>query len=98
MGKVIFTISYEINPEKRAEYLSISQAMRDHFKQVNGKQYSIFEHKGKKNNFSEVFIFNSIEEYDQLEDQDEKMSDIIQQLEPLLINGKMKYTTLVELE
>jgi hypothetical protein len=98
MGKVIFTISYEINPEKRAEYLTLSQAMKDHFKKTNGKEYSVFEQKGKKNNFSEVFVFNSLAEYDQLEDNDESMDNLIQQLEPLLVNGKMKYSTLIELE
>ena len=97
MDKVIFTISYEINPEKHTEYLSISQAMKDHFR-VNGREYSIYEHKGKKNSFSEVFVFNSLAEYDQLEDHDENMDNLVQQLEPLLVDGKMKYNTLIELE
>ena len=98
MGKVIFTISYDVNPEKRTEYMIVSQAMKDYFKKVNGREYSIYEQKGKKNSFSEVFIFNSIGEYDQLEDHDENMDNLVQQLESLLADGKMKYTTLLELE
>ena len=94
MGKVIFTISYEVKPEKREEYLALSQEMKTYWA---GKNYSIYEQKGKKNLFSEVFVFGSMEEYDQLEDQDEKMSEMVQRLGAFLANGKMKYTTLLEL-
>lgn len=98
MAKVIFTISYDIDPGKRQDYLALSQAMKEHFAQSNGKEYAIFEQKGKKNSFSEVFVFKSMEEYDRLEDQDERMAQLVQQLETLLVDGKMRYSTLVELE
>jgi L-rhamnose mutarotase len=97
MSKVMFTISYEINPEKRDEYLALSQRMKEHLSQANGKNYAIYEQKGKKNNFTEVFVCKSQEEYDQLEDQDEVTTELVGQLEGLLAIGKMKYTTLVEL-
>ena len=98
MGKVIFTISYYIQSEKRDEYLALSQEMKSHFAGQNGKSYAIFEQKGKKNSFSEIFVCNSMEEYDQLEDQDEQMSQLVQKLEVMLADGKMKYSTLVEIE
>ena len=97
MAKVLFTISYEVHPEKRDEYLALAQKMKNLFSQLNGKSYSIFEQKGKKNNFSEVFIFDSKEEYDRLEDHDEQMGALVEQLESLLVGKKMKYTTLIEL-
>jgi hypothetical protein len=98
MAKVIFTISYDVNPEKRDEFLTLSQAMKAHFTKTNGKEYSIFEQKGKRNSFSEVFVFSSVDEYNQLDDQDEQMNELVQKLEALLVGGKMKYTTLIELE
>ena len=98
MPKVMFTISYEIQSEKRDEYLALSQKMKQHLAGDHGKNYYIFEHKGKKNSFAEVFVLNSMEEYEQLEDQDETTMQLVQQLEPLLTNGKMKYTTLIELQ
>jgi antibiotic biosynthesis monooxygenase (ABM) superfamily enzyme len=98
MAKVIFTISYDVNPDKRDEFLALSQSMKAHVAKTNGKEYSIFEQKGKKNSFSEVFVFNSMEEYNQLDDQDEQMNDLVQKLEGLLVDGKMKYSTLVEIE
>ena len=97
MARIIFTISYEINPEKREEYLTLSGQMKEHLSEANGRNYAIYEQKGKKNSFTEIFICASKEEYDQLEDQDDATSQLVQQLETLLVNGKMKYTTLVEL-
>ena len=98
MGKVIFTISYEIKPEKRDEYLLLSKEMKLHLSGTKGKDYTIFEQKGKKNSFSEVFACNSIEEFDRLEDdQDDMTEELVHRLEDMLANGKMKYTTLVEL-
>ena len=98
MGKVIFTISYDIHPEKRDEYLALTREMKILLTQKKCKDYSIFEQKGKKNSFSEVFVCESIDEYEQLEDQDEETNQLVQRLESLLTNGKMKYSTLVELE
>jgi quinol monooxygenase YgiN len=97
MGKVIFTISYDVNPAKRDEYLALVQSMKDHFVKTNGKEYSVYEHKGKKNSFSEVFLFKNMDEYDQLEEDDE-MSQLVAQLESVLLDRKMRYSTLVELE
>ncbi len=98
MGKVIFTISYDIAPDKRDEYLALTQEMKQHFASSNGRSYAIYEQKGRKNSFSEVFIFNNMEEYDQLEDQDDQMALLVQRLETLLADRKMKYTTLIELD
>ncbi|OLD60431.1 MAG: hypothetical protein AUI33_15635 [Ignavibacteria bacterium 13_1_40CM_2_61_4] len=98
MGKVIFTISYEVKPERREEYLALSQEMKSYISGSAGRNYTIYEQKGKKNHFSEVFLFNSLEEYDQLEDEDEQIGALVGRLESLLANGKMKYSTLLELD
>ena len=95
MAKVLFTISYEIKPVKRDEYLSLASEMKNHFVNILGKGYDVFEQKGTKNVFSEVFTSNSIEEYDDLEDaSDEKIQELISKLEEMII-GKMKYQTLI---
>ena len=99
MGKVLFTISYEVLPDKRDEYLAVTKLMKEHLAGAKGKNYSVYEQKGKKNGFSEVFVCGSVEEYDKLEDdQDETTEALVRQLEGYLANGKMKYTTLIELD
>ena len=97
MPTVILQISYEIKPEKRDEYLSLSKEMKNNFVGVRKKNYRIFEVKGKKNSFVEEFLCASMEEYEALEDDmDESSENLVNRLEGLLKDGKARYTTLVE--
>lgn len=98
MSRVIFTISYEIQADRRGEYLPLSQKMKDYITGKGGvSDYSIFEDKRKRNAFTEVFIFDSPEQYDSLDDEDEAMQNFMALLEPMIVGGKMKYTTLLEI-
>ncbi len=97
MSRVIFTISYEILSEKRGEYLPLSQKMKDYILQKGGlTDYSVFEDKRKRNSFTEVFTFSSMEQYNGLDDEDESMQNFMTLLESMLVGGKMKYSTLIE--
>jgi hypothetical protein len=99
MPKVSLQISYEINPDKRDEYLSLTKELRNHFVAERKKSYRIYETKGRKNSFVEEFLCSSMEEYEALEDDmDENSEKLVNQLEALLKGGKAKYTTLVEVE
>jgi hypothetical protein len=98
MPKVLLQISYDIDPEKREQYLTLVKEMREHFRQTRKKHYSVYEQKGK-NSFVEEFICGSLEEYDALEDDlDEKSEDMVNRLEGILKEGKAKYSTLTEIE
>lgn len=98
MAKVLFIISYDIKSDKRAEYLQLISKMKRHFQNIQEKDYNVYEQKGKKNFFSEVFTCKSLQEYDELEDnQDEITQEFIEQLESI-VRGKMGYQTLIELE
>ena len=99
MARVLFTISYEIHPEKRDDYLAFARELKNHLSSARKIDYSIFENKTKKNNFTEVFSCKSIDEYEQLEDnEDETTQQLLARLETFLLNGSMKYSTLVEAE
>jgi L-rhamnose mutarotase len=99
MPRVMFTISYSIKPELRDQYLTLVKEMKEHVTSVGRKNYSVFETKGKKNQFTEVFMTNSVEEFDALEDnQDEKTERLVSSLEEFVDDGGMKYATMVELE
>jgi hypothetical protein len=96
MPKVLFTISYTVVPEKREEYLALMREMRDHLVGQKQKKYNVYEVQGKKNRFMEVFSCDTMEEYDALEDdQDETTESLVQRLEEFLENGKMTYSTLI---
>lgn len=99
MPRVMFTISYSIKPDMREQYLALVKEMREHLTKVGNKNYSVYEAKAKKRQFTEVFITNSMEEYDALEDnQDEKTEELVGRLGECVDEEGMKYATLVELE
>jgi hypothetical protein len=99
MPKVLLQISYDIDPEKREQYLTLVKEMKNHFRVVRKKEYAVFEQKGKKNSFVEQFTSNSLQEFDALEDDlDEKSEELVNQLESLKKDGSSKYTTLTEFE
>jgi hypothetical protein len=94
----MFTISYSIKPEQRANYLSLIADVKNHLITVGRKNYSVFEVKGKKNHFTEVYVFNSEEEFEALDDnQDERTQELLSKLEACTDDEGMKYTTAIEL-
>lgn len=99
MPKVTLQISYEVDPDKREQYLTLAKELKNHFAGERKKNYRIYEVKGKKDSFVEEFLCNSLEEYEALEDDmNENSETLVNRLESLLKDGKAKYTTLVEME
>ena len=97
MAKVIFTISYDIYPAVRPAYLSTVEEMRQYFLNVQKKNYNVFENTAKKNNFSEVFICESEEEYDALEDtMDDTWQSFNNKVQEYVSDGKVQYSVLKE--
>ena len=97
MPRVILTIAYSIKPEKREEYLQLAREMKDYFVNVKQKNYGVYEGKVKKNQFTEIFITESMEDYEALEDnQDETTQAMVSTLEKFLDGKGMKYRTLIE--
>ena len=93
----MFTISYSIKPERRDQYLALIKEMKQHLTALGKHNYSVFEAKGKKNHFTEVFVTNSVEEFDSLEDNmDEKAQELNSTLQGFVDEGGMKYNTIVE--
>jgi L-rhamnose mutarotase len=98
MPRVMFTISYGIKPEQRSNYLALIAEVKNHLVNVGKKNYSVFETKGKKNQFSEVYSFQSEEEFEALDDnQDERTQELLSKLEACVDEYGMKYSASVEL-
>jgi hypothetical protein len=97
MPRVMFTISYGIRPEVREQYLAHTARLREQFSRVEGKTYAIYEVRGKKNQFLEVFTAGSMEEFDALEDyKDAGTEGMVGRIQEFIDSHGMKYTTLVE--
>lgn len=97
MPRVILTITYNIKAEKRAEYLKLTQKLKEHFVNVRKKNYSVFEGKVKKNQFTEMFVSENEEDYEALDDNLNEDSETLTRALGEFIDGEgMKYNTLVE--
>lgn len=97
MSKVIFSIRYNIFPEKRNEYLDIIRELKTLVKADGLESYSVYEQKNKPNNFEEVYIFQSEEAFENFDDnQDERIDILMTKLSDLIKEQSTQYTTLIE--
>lgn len=98
MAKVIFSISYTIIPEKRDDYLLVIKELKNLVKAEGMESYSVFESK-KKNTFSEVYVFESNQAYEDFDDnQDERVDILMTKLSDMIQEQTTNYSTLFEVE
>ena len=99
MSKVIFSIQYELQPENREEYLRTIRELKNLLKADGLESYSVFEAKGKQNNFQEQYTFESMEAFENFDDDtDERINILINKINDLTVEHSTKYTTLSEIE
>ncbi|TRZ64028.1 hypothetical protein D4R20_03280 [bacterium] len=97
MAKILYEINYKIYPEKRADYL---EAISDLKELVPAElNYQVFENAKNSNDFTEIFMCESEDEYENFEDnQDDKVREITEKLiNELVIDKKISFTTKNEL-
>jgi L-rhamnose mutarotase len=98
MSKVLFSIQYEILPEKRDEYLKVIRELKNLLSADGLESYSVYEVKGKTNNFQELYTFSSMEAYEAFDDDtNERINLLIDKINEISVNKSTKYTTLVQL-
>jgi len=97
MAKVIFSVQYEISPSKKEEYFGVVKELKNLLKADGLENYSVYEVKGKSNNYQEIYTFSSSESFDQFDDnQDERLNILITKLNDLTVENSTKYSTLHE--
>jgi len=98
MSKVLFTINYEIQGDKKEEYLRTIRELKTLLKAEGLESYSVFEVKGKPNHFQEQYVFSSNETFENFDDNtDERTNILINKISDSTVNHSAKYSTLVEL-
>lgn len=99
MGKVIFSIKYNILPEKRKDYLDVVRELKNVVKAEGLETYSVFEQKNKVNSFEEIYIFSTKEAYENFDDnQDERVDILMTKLSDMIKEQSTQYATLVEVD
>lgn len=98
MPKIIFEINYNIHPEKREDYLQTIGNLKKNIVDSSVTNYSVYESKKIKNNFSEIYVCENEEEFDSLEDnQSEEVIKLTQKLfDEFIKDRKVVYTTKYE--
>lgn len=100
MPKIIFEINYNIYPEKREQYLTTINNLKNSMKESSGSTYSVFEDKKHQNNFTEMYICDNEEVFDTLEDnQSEETIELTQKLfNDFIKDNKVNYSTKYEVQ
>ena len=97
MSKVIFAIQYEIDENKREEYLAVIRELKTLLAADGLENYAVYEIKGKPNHFEELYTFSSPEAYENFDDnQNERIGILLTKLSDMVKGNAMKYTTLTE--
>lgn len=98
MSKVIFTIQYEIEGDRREDYMALARELKTLLKADGLESYGVYQVKGKKNQFEEIYTFNSNEAYENFDDnQNERTSILLNKLSDMVKENSTKYTTLNEI-
>jgi hypothetical protein len=98
MSKVLFTIQYEIVPEKRDEYLRVIKELKNLLKAEGLESYSVYEVKGKTISFQELYTFTNMEAYEAFDDMnDERINILVDKISSMSVEKSTKYNTLIQL-
>jgi L-rhamnose mutarotase len=98
MSKIIFTIQYELKPEKKEEYMVIVKELKNLLKAEGLESYSVYEVKGKLGHFQEFYSFTTQEAFEAFDDnQNERINILIGKLNELTVDNSTRYSTLNEI-
>ena len=98
MSKVLFSIQYEIVPEKRDEYLKVVKELKNLLKAEGLESYFVYEVKGKAISFQELYTFTTMEAYEAFDDMnDERINILVDKIGGMSVDKSTKYNTLVQL-
>lgn len=98
MSKVLFSIQYEIVPEKRDEYLKVVKELKNLLKAEGLESYAVYEVKGKTISFQELYTFTTMEAYEAFDDMnDERINILVDKISLMSVDKSTKYNTLVQL-
>lgn len=97
MSKVLFTVQYEVLPNKREEFLSSMNELKTLITAEGLESYSLYEVKGKANTYAEVYVFVSNDAYEAFDDAaNERVNILISKIENFKAHNSTKYSTLLE--
>jgi hypothetical protein len=92
MAKVILVVNYEVQPNKREEYLSLIEDLKKGYLDSKLAKLEVYEIQGLQNNFMEIYTYNSEEEFRNSDDS--QFDDLVAQINSCLKADTVKSHTL----
>ena len=77
MSKVIFTVQYEVDNSKTEEFKSVINELKNLLKAEGLEDYSVYEVKGKSNQYQEQYTFISEEAFEAFDDNTDERINIL---------------------
>lgn len=97
MLRVIFTIQYEVIPEKREEYLKVARELKNIIKAEGLEEYSIYESTKKANQFEEKYFFIDEQAYEDFDDiSDERVDILMNKMSDMIKEQTTHYSVIKE--
>ena len=98
MSVAIIEINYDVYPKKRDDYLETIQKLKEYVKEQSFKGYYIAESAKQANNFTEFFVCESEDDYDNFEEsQSEEVAELTRKLyDDYIVDGKVSFATKFE--
>ena len=98
MGKVLFSIKYEILADKRDAYFDVVRELKSLVKAEGLESYSVFEQKGKPNMFQELYVFESKQAFEDFDDEPSERVDLLMnKLSDMVKEQSTRYSTFNEI-
>ncbi len=94
---LLLSLSYEIKPERRGEYMAYMERLRDHLVREVGYAYAVWEQDGKPNWFTEMILCTTAKEFDRLAGPDDSTTRrFLRELDQYLVEpSRVQRTTLM---
>jgi len=77
MDKFIFSVSYEIIPEKRTEYLQLMQQIKQRMNEAADFEYTVYEDALRPNAMTEVYFLKSEKDMEKVRQLQASKTDVL---------------------
>lgn len=87
MGKIIVSVSYEINPDQREEYIALMQQVKKQIKSAAKQNYDVYEDADRPNLMTEIYYVENEKEIQEIKKrQQDKTESLLSQIDNFLVD------------
>ena len=92
MSKVLLEINYEVQPERREDYLKLINELKSGYESSDIAKLEVFEVQGSQNHFMEIYTYADEEAFRNADDS--SFDEIVVKINDCLVPDKLRSYTL----